>query len=286
MKVTETSLLLPNRAEIVNKRGNSNSEESKRERVNMLDLTNQVALVTGGAKCIGKGMSESLAEAGAKVIIGDIDEEQGQKTAEALNGKFYKMDVTDKQAVQDIVDQIVKEFDKIDILASNTGVYPQIEIEDLTEEDWDYIQNINLKGMFFVTQAVLKEMKKQQYGRVIITSSVTGPITGYPGWAHYGATKAGQLGYMRSAALEYAKYGITVNAVQPGNVLTAGLQAQGEAYLDGTRKIIPTNDLCEPADIGYAVAFFAAKEAKFITGQSLVVDGGQLLPEEPDAVKD
>ncbi len=286
MKVTETSLLLPYRAEIVNKRGNSNSEESKRERVNMLDLTNQVALVTGGANGIGKGISESLAEAGAKVIIGDIDEEQGQKTAEALNGKFYKMDVTDKQAVQDIVDQIVKEFDKIDILASNTGVYPQIEIEDLTEEDWDYIQNINLKGMFFVTQAVLKEMKKQQYGRVIITSSVTGPITGYPGWAHYGATKAGQLGYMRSAALEYAKYGITVNAVQPGNVLTAGLQAQGEAYLDGTRKIIPTHELGEPADIGYAVAFFAAKEAKFITGQSLVVDGGQLLPEEPDAVKD
>ena len=239
----------------------------------MLDLTNQVALVTGGANGIGKGISESLAEAGAKVIIGDIDEEQGQKTAEALNGKFYKMDVTDKQAVQDIVDQIVKEFD-------------QIEIEDLTEEDWDYIQNINLKGMFFVTQAVLKEMKKQQYGRVIITSSVTGPITGYPGWAHYGATKAGQLGYMRSAALEYAKYGITVNAVQPGNVLTAGLQAQGEVYLDGTRKIIPTHELGEPADIGYAVAFFAAKEAKFITGQSLVVDGGQLLPEEPDAVKD
>ncbi|MEJ7545461.1 SDR family NAD(P)-dependent oxidoreductase, partial [Staphylococcus hominis] len=104
------------------------------------------------------------------------------------------------------------------------------------------------------TQAVLKEMKKQQYGRVIITSSVTGPITGYPGWAHYGATKAGQLGYMRSAALEYAKYGITVNAVQPGNVLTAGLQAQGEVYLDGTRKIIPTHELGEPADIGYAVA--------------------------------
>ena len=91
---------------------------------------------------------------------------------------------------------------------------------------------------------------------------------------------------MRSAALEYAKYGITVNAVQPVNVLTAGLQAQGEVYLDGTRKIIPTHELGEPADIGYAVAFFAAKEAKFITGQSLVVDGGQLLPEEPDAVKD
>ncbi|MDU0996667.1 MAG: SDR family oxidoreductase, partial [Staphylococcus lugdunensis] len=201
-----------------------------------------------------------------------------------LNGDFIELDVTQHDQVKDVVDQIVAKYERIDILASNTGVYPQIDIESLTEADWDYIQNINLKGMFFVTQAVLKVMKAQRYGRVIITSSVTGPITGYPGWAHYGASKAGQLGFMRSAALEYAKYGITVNAVQPGNVLTDGLKAQGEAYLEGTRKIIPTHELGEPFDIGYAVTFFASQEAKFITGQSLVIDGGQLLPEEPDGV--
>ena len=250
----------------------------------MFKLTNQIALVTGGANGIGKGIAAALAQAGAKVIIGDIDDTRGKETARELNGDFIELDVTQHDQVKDVVDQIVAKYERIDILASNTGVYPQIDIESLTEADWDYIQNINLKGMFFVTQAVLKVMKAQRYGRVIITSSVTGPITGYPGWAHYGASKAGQLGFMRSAALEYAKYGITVNAVQPGNVLTDGLKAQGEAYLEGTRKIIPTHELGEPLDIGYAVTFFAPQEAKFITGQSLVIDGGQLLPEEPDGV--
>ncbi|MCO4331885.1 3-oxoacyl-ACP reductase FabG [Staphylococcus hyicus] len=252
----------------------------------MISLSQHIALVTGGANGIGKGIAETLAKAGATVIIGDIDETHGSQTAQSLNGQFYHLDVTDKKNIDTVVDTIIAEHGKIDILASNTGVYPQIEIEQLTEADWDHIQNINLKGTFLVTQAVLKQMKKQHYGRVILTSSVTGPITGYPGWAHYGATKAGQLGYMRSAALEYAKYGITINAVQPGNVLTEGLKAQGEAYLEGTRNIIPTHELGEPADIGYAVAFFAAPEAKFITGQSLVIDGGQILPEEPDAIKD
>ncbi|MDP4469152.1 3-oxoacyl-ACP reductase FabG [Staphylococcus hyicus] len=252
----------------------------------MISLSQHIALVTGGANGIGKGIAETLAKAGATVIIGDIDEPHGLQTAQSLNGQFYHLDVTDKKNIDTVVDTIIAEHGKIDILASNIGVYPQIEIEQLTEADWDHIQNINLKGTFLVTQAVLKQMKKQHYGRVILTSSVTGPITGYPGWAHYGATKAGQLGYMRSAALEYAKYGITINAVQPGNVLTEGLKAQGEAYLEGTRNIIPTHELGEPADIGYAVAFFAAPEAKFITGQSLVIDGGQILPEEPDAIKD
>lgn len=252
----------------------------------MISLSQHIALVTGGANGIGKGIAEALAKAGATVIIGDIDETHGSQTAQSLNGQFYHLDVTDKKNIDAVVEAIVAEHGKIDILASNTGVYPQIEIEELTEADWDNIQNINLKGTFLVTQAVLKQMKQQNYGRVILTSSVTGPITGYPGWAHYGATKAGQLGYMRSAALEYAKYGITINAVQPDNVLTEGLKAQGEAYLEGTRNIIPTHELGEPADIGYAVAFFAAPEAKFITGQSLVIDGGQILPEEPDAIKD
>lgn len=250
----------------------------------MFSLNNQIAFVTGGANGIGKGISETLAEAGAKVIIGDIDETNGKQTAEALNGVFFKLDVTDSTQVNKVVGDIVHQFGKIDILASNTGVYPQINIEDLTEEDWDYVQNINLKGTFFVTQAVLKVMKKQKYGRVIVTSSVTGPNTGYPGWAHYGSSKAGQLGFVRSAALEYAKYGITVNAVQPGNVLTEGLKAQGEDYLEGTRQIIPTHELGEPEDIGYAVAFFASKEAKFITGQALIIDGGQVLPEEPSGI--
>lgn len=250
----------------------------------MINLSGQIALVTGGANGIGKGIVEALAQAGAKVIVGDIDTVAGQQTADDVQGHFYELDVTDKTRVEAVVADIVAQHGRIDILAANTGVYPQISIETMTEADWDHIQNINLKGTFLVTQAVLAVMKAQGYGRVVLSSSVTGPITGYPGWAHYGATKAGQLGFMRSAALEYAKYGITINAVQPGNVLTDGLKAQGEAYLEGTRKIIPTHELGEPFDIGYAVAFFASPPAKFITGQSLVINGGQILPEEPDAI--
>ena len=124
----------------------------------------------------------------------------------------------------------------------------------------------------------------QGYGRVIITSSITGNITGFPGWSHYGASKAAQLGFMRSAALEYARFGITVNAVLPGNILTDGLKAQGEAYLNQMRATIPTHTLGEPKDIGYAAAFLASKEAKYITGQTIIIDGGQILPESPEAL--
>ncbi|RZI04612.1 3-oxoacyl-ACP reductase FabG [Staphylococcus condimenti] len=250
----------------------------------MFNLKGQVALVTGGASGIGRGISECLFEGGAKVIIGGISEEKGQQAAKELNGDFFKLDVRDTSQIQQVIDQVVEKYGKIDILVSNAGVYPQINIENLTEADWDYVQDVNLKGTFFVSQAVLKVMKQQQYGRVIVTSSVTGPNTGYPGWSHYGASKAGQLGFVRSAALEYAKYGITVNAIQPGNILTEGLEEQGDDYLEGVRKIIPTHKLGIPEDIGYAVVFFSSKEAEFITGQALIIDGGQVLPEEPSGI--
>ena len=109
-------------------------------------------------------------------------------------------------------------------------------------------------------------------------------MTGFPGWSHYGASKAAQLGFMRSVALEYANKGITVNAVQPGNILTDGLKAQGETYLDQQRAIIPTHTLGTPEDIGYAACFLASREASFITGQSIIIDGGQILPESPEAL--
>ncbi|UOB20888.1 SDR family oxidoreductase [Macrococcus armenti] len=250
----------------------------------MFDLTGQIAFVTGGANGIGKGIVEALSQAGAFVIIGDIDEENGKKTAEKVNGQYVYLDVTNQALCEKVVNQIVEEHGKLNILCSNTGIFPQVMIEDMTESDWNKTIDINLKGMFFVVQQALKVMKKQNYGRVILTSSVTGPITGYPGWAHYGASKAGQLGFMRSAALEYAKFGVTVNAIQPGNILTEGLKAQGEAYLEGTRQIVPTHELGEPIDIGYAAVFFGAKETKYITGQCIVVDGGQILPEEPSGI--
>lgn len=250
----------------------------------MFQLKDQIALVTGGAKGIGKGIAEALAEAGAKVIIADIDQSAGEATAKSINGEFIIMDVTKQSVVQAGIDGIVAKYGRLDVVCSNTGIFPQATLEKMTEADWDLMQTVNVKGMFFVVQAALKQMQKQNYGRVVITSSITGAITGFPGWSHYGASKAAQLGFMRSASLEYARFGITVNAVMPGNILTEGLAAQGETYLNQMKATIPTHTLGEPKDIGYAAAFLASKEAKFITGQTIIVDGGQILPESPEAL--
>lgn len=250
----------------------------------MFDLSNKIALVTGGANGIGKGIVTTLAKAGAKVMIGDIDEEAGKKTAQEVGGEFHQLDVTDKNNAEQVVQDILSKHDRIDILAANTGIYPEVLIEDMTEEDWDKIQNINLKGIFFVVKPVLKAMKKQHYGRVILTSSITGDITGYPGGSIYGATKAGILGFMRSAALEYANYGVTINSIQPGMIATEGLKKQLGILSEKGAEAVPMKRLGEPEDIGVTACFFASEEAKYITGQSLVIDGGQILPETPDVI--
>lgn len=250
----------------------------------MFDLSDKTALVTGGAKGIGKGIANALAKAGARVLIADIDAQAGQETAAALNGEFYALDVTDHAQCAALVAEIAREYGRLDIVCSNVGVFPQAMLEHMTESDWDGIFRINVKGMFNIVRPALEQMRTQGKGRVIITSSITGPVTGFPGWSHYGATKAAQLGFMRSAALEYARFGVTVNAVMPGNILTEGLQAQGETYLAQMRAAIPTHTLGKPEDIGYAACFFASDEAQYITGQQMIVDGGQILPESPEAL--
>ncbi len=128
-------------------------------------------------------------------------------------------------------------------------------------------------------------LKKSNQGRVVITSSITGPVTGFPGWTHYGASKAAQLGFMRTACIEVAKYNITVNAVLPGNILTEGLIALGPDYERSMAASIPLKKLGIVEDIGYAALFLASKEASYITGQTIIVDGGQILPESMDALK-
>ena len=246
----------------------------------MFALNHRTALVTGGAKGIGKGIAATLREAGAQVLIADIDRSTGEQTAGELGAHFVELDVRSQTSCFVAVDAAVQRYGRLDILCSNTGIFPNAPLDTMTEADWDATHNVNLKGMFFIVQAALKVMQKQQHGRVVLTSSITGPVTGFPGWAHYGASKAGQLGFMRSAALEYARFGITINAVMPGNILTEGLQAQGETYLAQMRAAIPTHTLGTPRDIGTAACFFASDEAAYITGQTLIIDGGQVLLEQ------
>jgi 3-oxoacyl-[acyl-carrier protein] reductase len=167
----------------------------------------------------------------------------------------------------------------IDVLLSNAGIFPSVRIEDMSEQEWDKVHAVNLKGAFLAVKACLPHMKQQQHGRVVLTSSITGPVTGYAGWAHYGATKAGMLGFMRTAALELAPHNVTINAIMPGNIKTGGLEDIGEEYLQQMREAIPLGKLGEPEDVAYAALFLASDEAKYITGQTLIVDGGQILPE-------
>lgn len=251
----------------------------------MFQLTNQVAVITGGAKGIGRGIAKVLSKAGAQVVIADIDETTGQDAAGELGVEFELLDVSSRDSCQRAVNAIGERLGGIDVLCSNAGIFPQAPLETMTEDDWEKVVAVNLRGALFMTQAVLPGMRERGHGRIVLTSSITGPLTGYPGWAHYGASKAGQLGFMRSAALECARDGITINAVMPGNVLTEGLKEQGEKYLREMAESIPTRALCEPQDIAYAVCFLASPEARYITGQTLIVDGGQVLPESFEALQ-
>ncbi len=154
----------------------------------------------------------------------------------------------------------------------------------MTEADVDAVFGVNLKGTMFSVQACLPALEASGRGRVILTSSITGPITGFPGWSHYGASKAAQLGFLRTAAIELAPRQITVNAVMPGNIATEGWTSMGADYIRGMEAAIPQHRLGSVEDIGYAALFFATDEAGYITGQTIVVDGGQVLPESPAAL--
>ncbi|MER0091355.1 3-oxoacyl-ACP reductase FabG [Corynebacterium sp. KPL2680] len=250
----------------------------------MFDLTNRTAIVTGGAAGIGKGIVASLREAGANVIIADIDTDKAEATAAELGATACSVDVTDRDSIKELFAKAHATHGAIDIVCSNAGVFPNCPLEEMTDKQWETMFDINTHGTFKVVQEALPYMKERGYGRIVITTSITGSHTGFPGWAHYGASKAAQQGFIRSAALEIARDGITINGVLPGNILTEGLEAQGQEYLDEMTRSIPLHRLGNPRDIGNAAAFLASTEAGYITGQTLIIDGGQLLPETPEAI--
>jgi len=167
----------------------------------------------------------------------------------------------------------------LDVVCCNAGIFPAAPLREMTPAQLEEVLGVNLKGTFYVVQAALTALEASGHGRVIVTSSITGPITGFTGWSHYGASKAGQLGFMRTAAIELAPFGITVNAVLPGNIATEGLAGLGQQYIRQMEASVPMHRLGTVTDIANAALFFASEEAAYITGQSLVIDGGQILPE-------
>ena len=242
-------------------------------------VTGRTVIVTGGTKGIGKGIARVFAGAGANVVLVGRDAATGEAAASELGGAYVQADISRAADCERMAAETVERFGGVDVLCANAGIFPDVKLADMTEADIDGIFATNVKGTMLSVKACMPALERSGRGRVIVTSSITGPITGYPGWSHYGATKAAQLGFLRTAAIELAPKGITVNAVMPGNIVTEGLDELGPDYRASMEASIPQKRLGSVEDIGHAALYFASDEAGYVTGQTIVVDGGQVLPE-------
>ncbi len=244
-------------------------------------------IVTGGSKGIGRGIATVFARQGAAVTITARGEEALQKAASEIEGnvRYEVCDGSDWPSVETMVARVVAAQGGLDVLCANAGTFPQTKIVDMDPAEWDQVMAANLRSSFLCVKAAIPHFEKIGKGRVVLTSSITGPVTGFPGWAHYGASKAGQLGFLKTAAMELARYNTTINAVMPGNIYTEGLQGLGQDYLDTMAASIPLKRLGNVEDIGHAALFFASDEAAYITGQQIIVDGGQTIPESLEAIE-
>lgn len=254
-------------------------------------IKNKTVIVTGGSKGIGLGIAKVFASKQAKITIFCRGEAAAKSACKLINddggqADYMICDVSDWSNVESAVNAVADKHGGLDIMCANAGAFPQTKIVDMNPAEWDQVMANNLRSAFLCVKASIPHFEKSGKGRVILTSSITGPVTGYPGWSHYGASKSGQLGFLKTAAMELSKYNTTINAVMPGNIYTEGLQDLGQDYLDTMAASIPLKRLGVVEDIGNTALFFASDEAAYITGQSLVVDGGQILPESLEAMEE
>ncbi len=257
----------------------------------LTSIKNKSVIVTGGSKGIGRGIARVFAAQGANVTIVSRGEEAAKVACDEINGSggsatYLSCDVTDWDSMKAMVETVAKDKGGVDIMCANAGAFPQTKIVDMDPSEWDGVMATNLRSSFLSVKACIPYFEKAGKGRVILTSSITGPVTGYPGWTHYGASKSGQLGFLKTAAMELSRYNTTINAVMPGNIYTEGLQDLGQEYLDTMAASIPLKRLGAVEDIGNAALFFASDEAAYITGQTIIVDGGQILPESLEAIEE
>lgn len=253
-------------------------------------LSGKVAVVIGAAQGIGRGIVERFAAEGARIGVGDLKEKEGRALVGAIGesrAMFQRTDVAVEGDVERLVAATLERFGRIDILVQNAGIYPANLIETTTAELWDRVLGVNLRGTFFAAKACVAPMRAAGGGRMVFTSSITGPRVAAPGVAAYAASKGGINGFIKVAALEFARYGITVNGVEPGNILTEGVTAgRSEAFLQGMTRAIPLRRLGTPADVANVALFLASEESAYVTGETIVVDGGQLLPESEDCLSE
>jgi len=243
-----------------------------------MELTGKVALVTGAAQGIGKAITLLLARHGADVIVGDVNVEKAEETAgEVLalgrQAMAVKVDVTHLQEVEAVVEGALQKFSRIDILINNAGIARDKLILRMSEEDWDAVVGVNLKGTFNCTKAVIKHMSKQRSGKIVNIASVVGEM-GNPGQANYAASKAGVIGLTKTIAREFAQRGINVNAIAPGYIQTPMTDALPEKAKEELRRMIPMERLGQPEDVAQAVLFLVSEASSYITGHILKVNGG------------
>lgn len=246
-------------------------------------LENRVAVITGGGQGIGKGMVERFAAEGASVMIGDIDPNVGQSTAEeidaAASGKigFIKADVKKRDEIFHLVESTQQEFGKVDILVNNAGICSLTGIEEMTEQEWDDMLNINLRGVFFCSQAVTPIMKRQKAGTILNVASLAGKVGGVVVGPHYAASKAGVICLTKSFAKALAPYGVRVNAISPGPIETAMTADWPDDMRANFARQTPLGRFAQAEDISEAALFLVSDGARHITGEILDVNGGLLM---------
>jgi len=251
------------------------------------ELRDKVAIVTGAGQGIGEAIARRFAQAGAKVLIATRTATNGQAVADSIvaqggTARLLQVDIGSHAAVNRTVAHAVETYGRLDIVVHNAAVYPVLPIEQLSDDDLDRTLAVNLKAGFWLIQAALPHLRRQGGGRFLFTSSVTGPNVAMPGTAHYGASKGGMNALIRTAALEFARDNITVNGIEPGYILTPAMAALGsEEEIAQMARCIPLGKLGAPMDIANAMLFLASDAAAYITGQTIVVDGGSTLPESP-----
>lgn len=246
-------------------------------------LRDRVALVTGGGRGIGRGIGRRLAEAGASVVIGDIDSALANKTAGELSrdsgrAVAVRLDVADRESVKEAVRKVLDEFSRIDILVNNAGIMFRTRMLDISFEEWNRTLLVNLTAPFLLCKAVIPLMRKKNYGRIVNISSSAGRSVSTLGGAHYTASKAGLLGFTRAVAKEVASFGITVNAVCPGLIDTQmARDTTTPEEIEMFINAFPIKRLGLPEEIGDLVVFLCSEKASYITGASIDINGGDLM---------
>lgn len=247
-----------------------------------MKLEGRVAIVTGGARGIGRSVSLIFAREGAKVALFDVVLERALKTVNEIKALgreavAFKVDVSKKDEIKKAVERVIDTFHKVDILVNNAGIFSSVRIEEMTEEEWDKVMAVNLKGSFFCSQAVVRWYKHQKYGKIINIGSIAGQTGGLYAGVHYSASKAGVVCLTKSLAKRLAKYNISVNGVNPGLVETDMTRDWPKDVKGLLKKQIPLGRLGQPEDVAKVVLFLASDDSNYITGETINVDGGSAM---------